>query len=38
MFAFDTYFWATHIIMHIPICMKYIHKYHHEFVEPTAFS
>jgi len=38
MFTFDTWFFFTHIMFHHPVLMKHVHKYHHEFVEPTAFG
>lgn len=38
MFAFDTWFWMTHMLLHVPVFMKYIHKYHHAFVETTGFA
>lgn len=38
MFAFDTWFFLTHIMLHHPYLMKTVHRYHHEFVEPSAFA
>lgn len=38
MFAFDTWFWFTHVALHHPVLWKLVHKCHHEFVEPSAFA
>jgi len=40
-FVFDTWFYWTHISLHItkPINIWYIiHRHHHQFVDPTAFA
>jgi lathosterol oxidase len=38
MFVFDTWFYWTHIVLHYPKLWDWIHKYHHQFIEPTAFA
>lgn len=38
MLVFDTWFYWTHRILHIPYLFKKIHWFHHQFVEPTAYG
>ena len=35
---FDVWFYVTHVILHMPVFWKTVHKYHHEFREPAAFA
>lgn len=38
MFVFDSWFYWTHRLMHVPWFWKRIHYLHHQFTEPTAFA
>lgn len=38
MILFDVWFFCTHLAMHHPLFWHYIHSYHHEFLEPSAFG
>lgn len=36
--VFDIWFYTTHIVLHMPIFWKHIHKVHHEFYEPAPYA
>ena len=38
MFVFDTWFYWTHRLLHLPWFWKRVHYLHHQFSEPTAFA
>ena len=38
MFLFDSWFYFTHIFLHLDWWMEKVHKYHHSFYEPSAFA
>ena len=38
MVVFDFWFYITHIALHHHTLWHYIHKYHHQFMEPSAFA
>lgn len=38
MFVFDTWFYWTHRLLHLPWFWKKVHYLHHQFTEPTAFA
>jgi Delta7-sterol 5-desaturase len=38
MSLFDIWFYCTHVAMHYPVFWHYIHSFHHQFMEPSAFG
>lgn len=37
-FLHDTWFYFTHRLMHHPLLFKYVHKVHHQSVDPSPFA